>query len=138
MGIKLTVTSKDGLGEVKGIVQEAIDFIDEHDVYVNNYGFKLVMFEALNNAIIHGNSKDSELQSECEVEIIDQMLTITVQNEGDGFDWRQVLADAESNDGSELIEGGRGFVIYKLYGYSFSFSEDGRKITLQKNLDLKS
>jgi anti-sigma regulatory factor (Ser/Thr protein kinase) len=137
MNNKLELTIKQGLNGVKETVEHAVRFLEKHQVTLDTFGFKLVLFEALNNAIIHGNSQNNELISSCIIEIHNDGLTIVVGNEGTGFDWREAVKGSLQSAALDdtLEEGGRGFILYRLYDYDFSFSEDGREIKLHKKFE---
>lgn len=114
------------------VVAEAKTFLQESEVDLDFYGFKLVLHEALNNAIIHGNEGSEDLEICCDLEVFDNCLEVIISDQGNGFDFDAVLDQAQ--DCGLLEEGGRGFSIYDIYNYSYAFLGNGQKIQLTKVL----
>ena len=82
--------------------------------------------EALTNAFLHGSSCDPEKRIRCSVEILNNRLTMEVEDEGAGFDWTARPVDFPEPD----HPGGRGLVIIKTCFDGCSFNEKGNKILL--------
>lgn len=134
--LSFSTENLDGLHGVKRVVDEALAFLAKNTVTVNDFAFRLILTEAMNNAVIHGNQQKSDSKVLCSVELDGKNLLLMIENEGEGFDWQNAVKKSrESNVESPLNEGGRGFVIYKLYGYDFSFDKNGRQVRLIKVLD---
>ena len=94
------------------------------------YGVKLVLHEALVNAVVHGNNEDHEKDVSVEVHISQgNVVTFTIQDGGSGFEWEKSLARPIDWHGGES---GRGLFLFKKYGYSISYNQKGSKLTLQK------
>ena len=131
-----SIENLEGLSGVKSVVDDALEFLNNQGVIINDFAFRLVLTEAMNNAVMHGNQGDNTLRVLCSIELEGKTLSLLVENQGEGFDWQKTITESETR-GSEdpLCEGGRGFVIYKLYGYVFSFENDGRLVRLTKVLE---
>ncbi|MCM8537654.1 MAG: ATP-binding protein [Lentisphaeraceae bacterium] len=136
MSLRIHITTSGGLESVSDVVSEAEGFLKESGVALDFYGFKLVLHEALNNAIIHGNEGSESLEICCDLEIFDNCLEVTISDEGNGFDVETVLKNSESKDCGLLEEGGRGFSIYDIYNYTYAFLENGQRIQLTKVLEV--
>ncbi len=119
----------------------------------------LVLFEALTNAIVHGNlgisSKLKELAddafartlaqrsadpaySDREVTVLfnydGQRCEISVSDEGDGFDWQQwfALANAETDEDAapSLAPSGRGLIIMRAFVDELTYRNGGREAVI--------
>ena len=123
------------LNNIKDVVAEAIFFLKEQSLKIDFYGFKLVLTEALNNAVIHGNQQDPRLKVKGKVEVRDNSLKIHITDQGNGFDWRMVKDLNSSIDEDPLREGGRGLKIFTLYGYDFTYRSNGCELQLKRALD---
>jgi len=52
--------------------------------------FRLILEEALVNAIQHGNNYDTSLKVQTKITIENNLLTITVTDQGQGFDYNAI------------------------------------------------
>jgi len=95
----------------------------------------LALSEAVNNAIIHGNNENPEKQ----VVVLstfdegDRKLTISVEDEGEGFDPDEIPDPLKEEN--LLNEGGRGVYLIKQYADELQFSKGGSKATIIFYLD---
>ena len=95
----------------------------------------LTLSEAVNNAIMHGNEEDPSKQVVIQTTLSDnkEMLTISVEDEGDGFDPESIPDPLK--DENLMNEGGRGVYLIKQYADELEFSKDGSKVTISFHLD---
>lgn len=95
----------------------------------------LTLSEAVNNAIVHGNQEDPEKK----VEIVSHLdakngiLTISVEDEGDGFDPDDIPDPLKEEN--LLNEGGRGVYLIEQYADDLQFSKGGTKATITFQLN---
>lgn len=89
---------------------------------------QLALSEAVNNALIHGNDQDPDKNIYIKVGLQNRTLTITVEDEGPGFNPND-LPDPLKEE-NLLNEGGRGIYLMKQYADKVHFSENGTKITI--------
>ncbi|MBU1249417.1 MAG: ATP-binding protein [Proteobacteria bacterium] len=90
----------------------------------------LICREAINNAVIHGNGIRPERAVHLELAIGPQQLTISVEDEGAGWEWRNwefTLPDPS-------CESGRGLYIIHHYADYLSFNEKGNRLVIRKQL----
>lgn len=121
----LKEVSKRLIGELKERgVQEDIVF----DVHV---GFE----EALRNAMVHGNKSEPGKQVTVETEITDNSVTISVEDEGDGFD-HKMLPDPTHQD-NLLKESGRGVYLMRHLMDEIRYENGGRRVVMVKYFDRK-
>ena len=98
------------------------------------YRIQFVAHEALTNAVVHGNGTDpaKPVTATCRVE--PDQLTITIEDEGNGFDPDNVPdPTAEAN---VLRESGRGVFLMRAYTDECRFERGGRRVILVKRFDL--
>lgn len=102
----------------------------------SRYWIGIAIREAVANAIKHGNREDPDKQVTVRVRVVEQVLTIEVQDEGEGFEPTEV-ADPLAPD-NLLKPDGRGIFYMKRFmddiDYSFG-PEGGTLVTLRKRLD---
>lgn len=95
----------------------------------------LTLSEAVNNAIIHGNNGNPEKEvvvlSTLDEE--NRVLTISVEDEGEGFDPEEIPDPLKEEN--LLNEGGRGVYLIKQYADDLQFSKGGSKATITFELD---
>lgn len=97
-----------------------------------SFAAELLFREALANAVAHGSAEGSTEARvvRCIVRRRRGWLTLAVQDEGPGFDWRSKLgreADPEA-------ECGRGLALYRAYADRFRFNKAGNSVILQLHL----
>ncbi len=126
---RLTFTFSSSLELVDQAVQEAVYFLKKRKIGVEIFEFSLILREALNNAVLHGNEHDSKRQVKCTLAVTGKTLKICVTDQGPGFDWR--TACDKKIVGPQATHG-RGLSLMKSYGYSILFNDAGNKMTLTK------
>jgi anti-anti-sigma factor len=109
-------------------VAETVTFITGRNVSGSLFDVKLLLREALLNAVIHGNRSDPLRQVTLTVVAADGRLTITVADQGPGFDWRSGLAKPPPPEATS----GRGLTILTLYADDVRFNAAGNQVTLTK------
>ncbi len=93
----------------------------------------LALSEAVNNAILHGNQQDPDKEVDINTKLETGTLTISVQDEGDGFDPGSIPDPLKEEN--LLNEGGRGVYLIEQYADSVNFSKGGTKITFTFRLE---
>jgi serine/threonine-protein kinase RsbW len=112
------------------IVVEAVDFIKQKNINIDLFAFRLALYEGLTNAVKHGNKLDIKRTVELGIEFNDNMLSISVKDQGEGFDWHKMLAEEPQVAPIEQ-ENGRGLYILKFYGYDPEYNEKGNLLKLK-------
>jgi serine/threonine-protein kinase RsbW len=94
---------------------------------------EVALREALANAVIHGNHEDSHkrIYVTCRCQI-DGEVSITIQDEGDGFDSREV--PDPTNPPRRLLSNGRGIYLIRPLMDEVSFEEHGNVVHMRKKL----
>ena len=99
---------------------------DEQDVF----GVHLAVEEAMMNAIKHGNQLDPSKQVFVDLQLLQDQLTITIADEGDGFDPDKV-PDPTDDENLELPSG-RGLMLMRSFMNTIDFNERGNQVVMQK------
>ena len=99
----------------------------------DRFAVELLLREALDNAIVHGNLSDPEKAVHCRLAISPRLARIEVVDQGQGFNWREKIGSQASAAG----ESGRGLSIIRLYASSFLFNELGNELVITRILDEK-
>jgi anti-sigma regulatory factor (Ser/Thr protein kinase) len=127
--------------ELSERVGPSLDAVDDLCAVVRNrlkctahradcFGAELVLREALVNGLRHGSRQRPGAQVHCDVRLAEYDLTMTVRDEGPGFDWRKALdADLPTTE-----TGGRGVALYAIYADRVTFNESGNQVELHKRL----
>lgn len=107
----------------------------DHGLDQHSFAVRVVMREGLTNSVRHAHSHDPEKLIRFKLTIENNKLTMTIEDQGEGFDWRNVLAGAsrETPEGS-LKDHGRGFLIMDDYFDTWAYNEKGNVLTLEKNI----
>ena len=93
---------------------------------MNPFGVLLVMREALTNAVLYGSRHEEDSQIRYSLRCESGTLTMEVEDDGDGFDWRSVSSDAPDI----TSESGRGMAIMTLYSSGFQYNEKGNRLAV--------
>jgi len=122
------------LENVNAFIKEAlVQFsrlsLPESDIF----HLKLVLEEALTNAMRHGNRLDPDLFVDVSVELQGEKLIMKVKDEGRGFDFSKV-PDPTHRDNKEKPNG-RGVFLIKQLMNEVEFFDGGSGIKMTKFLD---
>ena len=112
------------------IIEKVIDDLrNEYDIHEDSYGNILVaVTEAVNNAIVHGNSCDPSKQVKVTYEIEGDRISFMISDEGNGFDYYN-LPDPTAPENLEKPTG-RGVFLMKHLADQVIFSENGKVVEL--------
>lgn len=116
------------------IVEKAVDEISaEYNLSSEIYGNVLIAtIEAANNAILHGNKLDEKKNITIKFKIDEKFLTITVKDQGEGFDYSHI-PDPTAPENLEKING-RGVFLMERLSDKLVFSDNGSMVELQFNI----
>ncbi len=95
------------------------------------FGVHMALEEALMNAIKHGNCRDIDKNVEVKMRFDDAYFVARIEDEGCGFDPRQV-PDPTSCERLEA-ESGRGLALIRNFMDSVQFNEVGNVIEMEKH-----
>jgi serine/threonine-protein kinase RsbW len=115
-------------------VEKLVDDISaEYNISSDIYGNILIAaLEAANNAILHGNKLDENKLVNIIVNKDEKTLKIRVDDEGDGFDYKNI-PDPTAPENIENING-RGIFLMEKLSDGMEFSRNGATVVLAFNL----
>lgn len=135
--IKYNFNFTGGLDSIPKVASETTEFVKKLIPKEDVFGFKLVLTEMVNNAVLHGNMDNESLPvsgiiSYCPVK---ECLTLEISDQGGGFNWETVMSQTcLSPENEEILnETGRGFMLVRLYGYTYEFNESGNSVKLLRD-----
>ena len=105
-------------------------FLDDRKID-NQFELIYIIREALNNAVIHGNQKNEQLKVECTIGFDKDILSISVTDEGQGFNWRKELHKKQV---ASTASSGRGIKSMNLMGFDVEYNESGNTLYLTKKI----
>jgi len=98
--------------------------------YFNNVF--LALSEAVNNAIVHGNSLDRNKNVAVGITLINNQLLIEVVDEGEGFEY-EFINDPTSTKNLKK-DNGRGIFLIGRLADDVKYKNGGRSVTIKYNL----
>ncbi len=116
------------------VIEEAVDLLARHCVASGiptkaaRFTLRVVICEALQNAIVYGNGLDPRKRVDVRVEVHPARLAVFVQDEGPGFD-PSTVPDPTTDDRREL-EAGRGLFLIRQLVDEVHFNERGNSICM--------
>ncbi len=125
--ILLVYTIKD-IEKVCAIILKEMDKCGYSDKSIKQ--FKICIFEALTNAVIHGNKNDATKKVIVFYKITLISASISVIDEGEGFDFN-TIPDPLSPE-NRLKDHGRGIFLMKHYFDEVSFNKKGNRVLGRK------
>lgn len=88
----------------------------------------LAIHEMLANAIEHGNKVDMAKKVSLQVEATERYVKIAIQDQGEGFNWRERLS--REIDLEDFHDRGRGILLAKMFCDQVFYNEKGNGVTL--------
>lgn len=127
----LKIVSKiENLRKVEKLVDE---LSTEYNINADIYGNILIaVLEAANNAILHGNKLDENKFVNILVKIDETRLNIKIDDEGNGFDYKNV-PDPTAPENIENVNG-RGIFLMEKLSDKIEFSRNGATVELEFNI----
>lgn len=106
------------------------EFLLQTDVPVDRFAVRILLREALLNAVTHGCGKDPEQEVRLCVRLEPDAIVLDVQDSGPGFLWqdRNTMFDV-------LGDGGRGLALMRIYSSNMTFNEAGNHVVLRRRYD---
>lgn len=107
-------------------------FVKETKVNTNIFILMLAVREALSNAVQHGNKMDPSKHVDFDFLVDDTIISITVTDEGEGFEWQNVV-----NKQSAIPDRSSGCGLYDLlqFGFDIRYNDKGNSLYLTKQID---
>ncbi len=95
------------------------------------FAIRLAIEEGLNNAIKHGNRFVADKRVEVEFDIDEKRITITITDQGDGFD-PSVIPDPTTDENLQKPTG-RGIMLMRAYMDKVCYNDRGNQVCMVKN-----
>lgn len=116
------------------LVENFIDtFSAKYDVNADLYGnISIATIEAVTNAITHGNKEISSKMVNLFFELDDNLLTVTVSDQGEGFDYNN-LPDPTAKENIEKTNG-RGIFLIRQLSDGLEFFNNGSELIIKFKL----
>jgi len=125
--IKSTFTEVEAT--ISSLVERVRCMVADDEFY---FDFKLMLSEIMANALIHGNKKDPEKNIMVHAHISCEMIKVTVEDEGEGFN-ADCVADPSAPSNLSKVSG-RGIFLVRNLSDSMSFNSKGNSVTFEKIL----
>lgn len=93
-----------------------------------SYRALLLASEATTNAVEHGNALDPNLHADLEIKVTGSGITISVEDEGPGFDPSEAPDAVQDDD--PLSARHRGLFLMRAYADVVKFEKGGRRVVL--------
>ena len=114
------------------VEQRILDELEKHDYdEAAMFAIKLALEESLNNAIKHGNRRDSQRKIEVEFEVNARRAAITVTDQGGGFD-PETIPDPRTDENLEK-PCGRGIMLMRAYMDEVRYNDAGNQVYFVKH-----
>ncbi len=123
--IKSTFTEVEAT--ISSLVEKVRCMVSDDEFY---FDFKLMLSEIMANALIHGNKKDPEKSILVHAHISSEMIKVTVEDEGEGFN-ADCVADPSMPSNLSKVSG-RGIFLVRNLSDSMSFNPKGNSVTFEK------
>jgi serine/threonine-protein kinase RsbW len=114
------------LKNVDEVCKDLRVFLQSNGLAADGFVIELLVREALNNAILHGNRKEPGKRARLTLCLGRRWLRLQIEDQGSGFDWRRARSSIPEVQASR----GRGMFISALYADRVAFNRRGNQITL--------
>lgn len=130
---KLEISISSEISNIVKVENFIESFADHFHLTDDMFGkISLSVIEAVNNAILSGNKKQSDKRVTVTAEIMDNAFRVTVCDEGEGFDYT-TIPDPTLPDNMTKVTG-RGLYLMKTLSDDMFFDKNGACVTLVFNL----
>ncbi|MEW6076454.1 MAG: ATP-binding protein [Thermodesulfobacteriota bacterium] len=126
---RLVVRFPSLVDHINRVEDETRQFLEKNGLSGEFFPVCLVMRESLLNAVKHGNRLDPRKTVTYTLTLADDMLTIEVEDQGEGFDWRSIPLSPPSQE----AENGRGIFIMRRYFPKLTYNGKGNKLTMARS-----
>jgi serine/threonine-protein kinase RsbW len=115
-------------------IEEAVELVTRHCLAGQNatprirFRLRVVLSEALSNAIVRGNCEDLTKYVQVRVELVPELIRVSVTDEGPGFDPNAVPEPIRPEQLDEAR--GRGLYLIRKLVDSVQFNEQGNSICM--------
>lgn len=131
----LTIYFSSTMGNIDNVDTEVKKLLGEKGLNRHSFAIRVVMREGLTNSVRHAHNYNPEKIIRFEVKIENSTLTMTIEDQGEGFDWRSYRRSINPDSGiSKPQDHGRGFPIMEDYVDEYWYNEKGNILILKKDI----
>ncbi len=120
------------LEDIDELDDRVVAYLTARRVPVDIFAVRILLREALMNAVIHGSGKDTRKIVHAELELDSEGLTLLIRDSGCGFDWQAHAGQFNVLDG----DGGRGVALLDVYADNVTYNDKGNEVVLRKNFEV--
>ena len=131
---RLVISFSSTLHSIDSVAEEVKVLMTEAGLGEYSFGVRIVLREGLTNAVRHGNKSDPQKLVRFELSIQGDTLTMTIEDQGDGFDWETVKNTFCENEDAPPLDHGRGFPIIDEYFDGYRYNKKGNVLILEKDI----
>lgn len=113
----------------EALIAEVLAALEKAGEPVDPFADRLVLDEAITNAILHGNRQDAAKRVAVRVLTAKDGWAVEVEDEGPGFDWRATVERARTCE-DQNRPSGRGLLLILASGLEAHFLDGGRRLLL--------
>lgn len=109
---------------------ELMRWLERWEVAVDRFAVRILLREALLNAVIHGSGECAQQEVRCTIQNDAESVTLIVEDDGPGFLWQdrdltfQICGD-----------GGRGLALMQTYASEVIFNDRGNRVVLRRRVE---
>lgn len=119
-------SSLNNISQVESLIDKVCEDLSLNEDYYGN--ILIAVTEAVNNAVVHGNSSDESKKVKVLVNKNEKNLVFSVEDEGPGFDYDN-LPDPTAPENIEKPDG-RGIFLMKNLSDEVEFDEKGSVVSI--------
>jgi anti-sigma regulatory factor (Ser/Thr protein kinase) len=118
------------LDEIDRADEALTRFLEANATGVDLFSVRIVLREALLNAVIHGSAKDPQKTVDASLCVNPHQMTLTITDQGSGFCRSHELPSLEIAG-----DGGRGIPLMQIYASKLVYNDAGNQVTAEWMLD---
>lgn len=116
----------ESIHQVERLIEQVCDDNNLNHSYLGC--ISVVLTEAFDNALKHGNKNDPNKFIQVEFETTSTGLKFSITDEGCGFDYKKIPDNKD--DGKDKVFPGKGILVIKLLADEVTFIEPGNRVEL--------
>ena len=114
------------------VIQSILDELSRRKFDVDELSDRLILDEAITNAIVHGNVRDAEKMVRVRLFCREDCWGVEIVDEGEGFDWEALRARLESKE-LNVGTSGRGIALILACGAKLHILNGGKRIVIVRD-----
>ncbi len=130
----LSILFRSSLENIDKVSDSAKIFLKNSSLDDHIFAVCLVLREGLSNAVRHAHHSDSSKVIKFILRIKGSDLYMEIEDEGEGFDWKNIISHLDEKEPDAFVDHGRGFKIMGKYFGEFWYNEKGNKLFLKKRI----